>query len=227
MVFSTPRQIAALQWPTHGGCTFPFPPEQQAWVHAALWQPSEVPSIMIFQSKKSQQAVHSTAVVCRFPVVREMSDSSGYHLVLKGPRCRYRLLVKSVGKSNDEGFLLEPDDWLDMRIATISAFHRSMSPNNSFVGRQIFLPSPYQRHRLTLLLRILDCVISHAPQEVTVRKIAEQVVYPRSELGRAAEWKASSERRHTQRLYADALHMMETGYRSLLKGRFGRTSSKN
>jgi Uncharacterized conserved protein (DUF2285) len=188
--------------------------------------PSEMPSIMIFQTKDSSRKEWTNAVFGQFPLVREMNDSSARYLVLKGPRFRFRVLLKSVGELEDEGFVLKPDQWLHMRIATISAFHQSMSSNDCLIGQNILFPSLFQRHRLKLLLRILDCVIGNAPQAVTMRKIAEKVVYPMSELGRAAEWKASSERRHTQRLYAEALHMMETGYRSLLKGRFGRASSK-
>ncbi|MBK6706242.1 MAG: DUF2285 domain-containing protein [Sphingomonadales bacterium] len=41
-------------------------------------------------------------------------------------------------------------------------------------------------------------------------------------IGRGAAWKASSERRRTQRLIREAEALAAGGYRALLKGRLGR-----
>ena len=49
------------------------------------------------------------------------------------------------------------------------------------------------------------------------RLVREKTSYPRSDLGRAIEWKSSSERRHTQRLVSEAHHLMRQGYRALLQ----------
>ncbi|MDP3550666.1 MAG: DUF2285 domain-containing protein [Novosphingobium sp.] len=75
-------------------------------------------------------------------------------------------------------------------------------------------PSSYQRYRLDLLLRILDIT---AVPGTSARDVAMQAIYPGQNLGRAAEWKGSSERRHTFRLIREARVMTTTGYRALLK----------
>ncbi|MBB3860886.1 hypothetical protein GGQ88_002155 [Novosphingobium hassiacum] len=74
-------------------------------------------------------------------------------------------------------------------------------------------PSSYQRYRLDLLLRILDIM---AVPGTSARDVAMQAIYQGQDFGRSAEWKGSSERRHTFRLIREARAMMTTGYRALL-----------
>jgi hypothetical protein len=76
-------------------------------------------------------------------------------------------------------------------------------------------PTPFQRRRLTLLLHILDAALAGANN----REIGTGIVYPWIVDMDARSWKASSERRHVQRLISDAKHMMRNGYRDLLAGR--------
>lgn len=214
---------SVLPWPNHGGCSFPFLPVPDAWSHPAIWRASEVPSIIVFQPcSKNSRDRRFDGLQNGLEKVTELCDGAGNHLVLQGPGGRYRILLRPPCNGKDEGYVVEPDEWLAARIAAIAAFHRSSVPVTGSKWQRPFTPTPYQRHRMGILLQILDCMGLPSPQTVTTRHIAEQVVYPQAELGRTIEWKSSSERRHTQRLVAEARYMMETGYRHLLKGRFGK-----
>ena len=76
-------------------------------------------------------------------------------------------------------------------------------------------PTEFQRQRLALLLAIFDAAQAGASN----RAIGTGIVYPRLAGLSAQAWKASSERRHTQRLIAEAEAMVSGGFRSLLTNR--------
>lgn len=70
-----------------------------------------------------------------------------------------------------------------------------------------------------MLLDILDAQLVPDEARPSTHEIAGRLIYPRLAIGRGAEWKASSERRRTQRLIDEALGLMNGGYRTLLQGR--------
>jgi len=80
-------------------------------------------------------------------------------------------------------------------------------------------PTVYQAQRLDLLLAILDM---RDGAHITSHEVACRLVYPRMTIGRGAAWKASPERRRTQRLIREAEALAAGGYRALLAGRPGR-----
>ena len=80
-------------------------------------------------------------------------------------------------------------------------------------------PTAFQAHRLQLLLDILDALLAAGRARPSTHEIADRLIYPCLAIGRGAEWKASSERRRTQRLIDEALALMNGGYRALLQGR--------
>ena len=80
-------------------------------------------------------------------------------------------------------------------------------------------PTPYQSQRLDLLLSILDL---RSERDTTNHEVARRLIYPRLDVGRGAAWKASPERRRTQRLIREAEALVAGGYRTLLAGRAGR-----
>jgi len=80
-------------------------------------------------------------------------------------------------------------------------------------------PTLYQAQRLDLLLAILDL---REGTRVTSHEVASRLVYPRAAMGRGAAWKASPERRRTQRLIREAEALAAGGYRALLAGTPGR-----
>lgn len=83
---------------------------------------------------------------------------------------------------------------------------------------QIHRPSAYQKHRLQLLLAILDLILAPAGRRPTTYAIARRLVYPNIEFGSSVEWKSSTHRRQTQRLIDEAHKLMLGGYRNILRG---------
>jgi hypothetical protein len=74
-------------------------------------------------------------------------------------------------------------------------------------------PTPFQRQRLILLLRLIDAADAKATRHDT----AFTLIYPHTKPLTGAAWKGSNERRRTMRLFADAFRMMRDGYRALLQ----------
>jgi hypothetical protein len=175
---------------------------------------------MIFQQGNgTERDTQLRKILAAFAVASERADSRGRSLVLQGPAARYRLLLRHPSSAEATGYVVDPDEWLPARIAAIMAFHHPIAASGAYWKRWSFAPSPYQRYRLELLLRILDYKSKCVPRAVTLREIAGHVVFPHAKLGRATEWKTSSERRHTQRLVTEAQYLTKSGYRRLLKGR--------
>lgn len=107
----------------------------------------------------------------------------------------------------------------DLRLQAASALRHWIADETPAAGRTV-RPTFYQAQRLDQLLAILD-LRREAPL-VTSHEIAKRLVYPRLSVGRGAVWKASAERRRTQRLIREAEALVAGGYRALLAGRMGR-----
>lgn len=142
-------------------------------------------------------------------------------MVIAAPSGHHRLLVREQSAGATSGYFVAADAHLEMRLAAIARFHEPSGRSSCVVGRQVLRPTAYQKHRLVLFLKILDRLADPEKPHPALRNIAADVVYPKSQFGRAIEWKSSSERRRTQRLVKEAKHLMRTGYRDLLKGRAG------
>src|SRR5690606_31049688 len=135
-------------------------------------------------------------------------------MIFEGKWRRYRILIKPARLGLDGGYIIQHDPWLEARISAIRDFNKALE------GAEILRPTRptnYQRRRLELLLAILDSHFLPDGRRRTLRQLAQTIIYPGSDLGRAIEWKSSSQRRHTQRLVNEAHHLMRQGYRALLK----------
>lgn len=107
----------------------------------------------------------------------------------------------------------------ELRLAAAGRLDRRLSgapPARTLRG---FHPSPFQRHRLSLLLDILDMMRAADQPPVTSYAVARRLIYPAMKIGRGTDWKTSSERRRTQRLINEAFDLMNGGYRALLAGK--------
>ncbi|WP_373491725.1 DUF2285 domain-containing protein [Parasphingorhabdus sp.] len=166
------------------------------------------------------QAIVSRAAAVGLHIAKEATNHEGRHMVFEGNYRRYRILIKPARLGLESGFIIQHDSWLEARISAIREFNKALE------GAEILKPTRptnYQRRRLELLLAILDSLFLPDGRRRTLRQLAQTVIYPRSDLGRAIEWKSSSERRHTQRLVSEAHHLMREGYRALLQtGAFAR-----
>jgi len=103
-------------------------------------------------------------------------------------------------------------------MAAVSLLLAGPGEKRSMPALKHLRPSDLQKHRLTIMLRILDCLVPADGHQPSIREIAMKAVFPWADFGRSIEWKASSARRQTQRLTNEAIYMAEGGYRNLLNG---------
>lgn len=147
----------------------------------------------------------------------EGETEAGRHLVLAGRHARHRLLVMRSAATSPGGYVVAADSSMPVRLAALSAFHEDPRSPQAGAARAALKPSAYQRHRLALLLAILDRLEQSPRDPPTIRQIAGELVFPSRTFERAIDWKSSSHRRQAQRLVAEARRMMTTGYRDLLR----------
>lgn len=141
----------------------------------------------------------------------------GHGYIMPGRGALQRIWLRSAPLGASFAAVIPFDDMAETRI---QAFHDlaqwlkgvPSSPPATW-------PTFYQAQRLDLLLAILDL---REGAGVTSHEVARRLVYPRMTIGRGAAWKASPERRRTQRLIREAEALAGGGYRALLKGRPGR-----
>ena len=113
--------------------------------------------------------------------------------------------------------LIPCDAMTEMRLQAVSDLERWLRGISA--ASAVSWPTSYQSQRLDLLLSILDL---RGERDVTSHEVARRLIYPRLDVGRGAAWKASPERRRTQRLIREAEALAAGGYRALLTGRAGR-----
>ncbi|MEJ6011132.1 DUF2285 domain-containing protein [Novosphingobium aquae] len=140
------------------------------------------------------------------------------HIVLATPHGPLRLCIDNSQPNTGLKCVIQTDSLIDVRIAALQWFHKSLQGSPLDPGPKCLFPTPFQRSRLNLMLRILDYLADSAGNPNPIREISQLIVYPRTKLASAAEWKTSSERRRTQRLVNEAKSLMNGGYHALLKG---------
>lgn len=151
-------------------------------------------------------------------ILADRTLSTGRHLVLGDIDGPHRLWVRDPLKGSTLAYMLPRDDAIDLRYAAIQRLDRRLAGAPPMRLPSGFMPTRFQRRRLSLLLDIVDAVGSHERTMVTTHEIATRLIYPRMTLGRGNEWKSSSERRRTQRLIDEAFALVNGGYRHLLRG---------
>ena len=110
-------------------------------------------------------------------------------------------------------FVLPTGVGFTTRLAATTLLERRLRGRPPDPNDNASQPTPFQRQRLILLLRLIDA----AGAKATRHDMAFTLVYPRTQPFTGAAWKGSNERRRTMRLFADASRMMHDGYRALLQ----------
>lgn len=141
----------------------------------------------------------------------------GYCYILPDRGAPRRIWLRSAPLGASLAAVIPFDGMTEIRIQAVHDLARWLQGAPS--SPPAASPTVYQAQRLDLLLAILDL---RADAKVTSHEVARRVVYPRMTIGRGAAWKASAERRRTQRLIREAEALAGGGYRALLKGRPGR-----
>jgi len=141
----------------------------------------------------------------------------GGHYILGDGRIMHRIWLRCDPACVPLSALIAFDAMTETRLQTVSDLERWLRGRAS--ASTVSRPTSYQSQRLDLLLSILDL---RGERDVTNHEVACRHIYPRLDLGRGAAWKASPERRRTQRLIREAEALAAGGYRALLAGRAGR-----
>lgn len=144
-------------------------------------------------------------------------EGSDRHVILADQYGLHRITILEARHSGSHHVVLVPGDCLVMQLAALAR----LAGRVPTLPALPLYPTAAQRHRLCQLLRVLDAIEEVESPGPTLRRIAETILYPGRDLGRAIEWKCSSERRQTQRVLKHAIRMMECGFRSLHAGRCG------
>ena len=137
----------------------------------------------------------------------------GRHLILSDIDGDHRLWLCGRAEA-PQAIILPLDGDFELRLAAAARYVRRLRGERSGPPAPRLGVTAFQRARLILLIAISDLLSDGR----TKREIARGLVYPGLEIGSAAEWKSSAERRRTQRLCDEAKAMVAAGYRWLLRG---------
>jgi hypothetical protein len=206
--------------PSDGACAFPVDPFLPATEAPALWCAGLCPDVVILDA--APPAFPDAVRIDRTRWSHCLADRTapdGRHLIFRDGVTLHRIWLRCAQPGVPLAAMIACDAMIDLRIQAVSRLHHWLTGPAATVIPS-FRPTDYQAQRLVMLLAILD-LRSTAPS-VSSHEVARRLVYPRISIGRGAEWKASPERRRTQRLIREAEAMMAGGYRALLGGRGGR-----
>jgi hypothetical protein len=198
----------------HGVSNFLFDPDLDAGHSPAAWNSETNPSVVVLLAARDADPAHHLRIAGR-RIIADHSDDSGRSLVLEGPRRRHRVRILTPPLEGWSGHALITDDWVPTRLAALAAYHRLETTDAQTAPSRLLRPTVYQGRRLALLLAILDRLA--APVRPTTRLLARELVYPRLETMRSAEWKSSTQRRQVQRLVTEARAMSRGGFQDLLR----------
>ena len=145
----------------------------------------------------------------------------GHCYILPGRGAPRRIWLRSEPLGASFAAVIPFDDMAETRIQAVHDLAQWLKgvPSSSLAA----VPTFYQAQRLDLLLAILDL---RGDAGATSHEVARRLVYPRMTIGRGAVWKASPERRRTQRLIREAEALAAGGYRALLAGMPGRQKQR-
>jgi len=155
-------------------------------------------------------------------LIAEQKLRSGHHMVLSDGRNLHRVCLLADDPDLPLAIVVPRDQLAAVRFAASARFDGVPGNGTSSEIAGMPYPSEFQRRRLELLCDILDLAVVPEKGALTSHQLACQRIYPGMTIGRGAEWKSSSHRRHTQRLIGEARAMMNGGYRALLAGKEGR-----
>lgn len=146
-------------------------------------------------------------------IVADRTLADGRHVVLDDANVRHRLWLCTAQTDRPTAFIVPADHNAPMRLDATQRFEHRLRELTTRPARPAFRPTRFQRRRLTQLLRLAEA----ARMGASIRDMAMHIVFPHMAALPGAAWKASSERRHTQRLLGEAVALTRGGYRTLLQ----------
>ena len=199
-----------------GAYAFPCDPDQSPLDAPALWSPDICPATLILEANPAAGTrPHGAKISAIEGVIAECHQCDGRHLVIADDQGHHRLWLRRASTAHGHAFTIVADKHFDARIAVAKRLMRKLDGRRSGPLPSSFTPTLFQHGRLTLLLRLLDSERSGANR----RDMAFTILFRNHAPLTNAQWKGSSARRRTQRMLAQAHHLMAIGYRSLVGGR--------
>lgn len=204
--------------PASGVWRFLCRPELTAIQAPALWLTSTSPLTVRFAAVPSHCAgLTARQLLARADVIEDRVAGGLRYLALRAADTNHRLVLPKADKGSALASVIAPDRGARLRIAAVARLLDDLGIAASVTRHTALNPTRFQQHRFTLLLAILDRLDRAVPARTTLRDVAG-LVYRDLDIASAAAWKASSQRRHTQRLIAEAQRLVDEGYRALLWG---------
>jgi len=153
--------------------------------------------------------------------VAHRAAAGGRHYILEHECALHRIWLRGDPERASFAAVIPLDGMTGTRLEAVQDLDRWL--RGEALSLSAASPTFYQAQRLDLLLAILDM---RDGARVTSHEVACRLVYPRMTIGRGAAWKASPERRRTQRLIREAEALAAGGYRALLAGMPGRQKQR-
>lgn len=194
-------------WPDDGAFAFPCAPNAEPAENPALWSPEDMPGVVILDSPASSAFTLPTGV----EILADHVVAGERHLVLASLAGRVRLCIRQADARIAPTIVITMDAHAAKRLAA-AAVAEGIVFRHILPKSRISVPTAYQRRRLVLMLKVHDAVLGGASH----RDVAFGHIFPRNRPLVGAEWKGSSECRHTHRFISELRQMVSAGYRKLL-----------
>lgn len=195
-----------------GGFLFACDPALDAFAAPVLWRPDLLPHAVILVP-----APDGFRHAYRFESLADLSPLSGTersgerHCVVNDIDGPHRLWLQGLGTATPMAALVPLDETVLLRLAGLLRFKRRLDGHRAGALPRAWRITARLRQRLLGMIRALDGRLEGA----SYREIA-RALYGADAVARYP-WKTSSIRGQTIRLVADAVAMMNGGYRRLLR----------
>lgn len=181
----------------------------------ALWQPTWHPATLVLVAAPPGTPGLSRATLSASLYAASPAPTSWpHHMAVRAGNGWLRLLLPESDDWLHLTCFATPDRHWRLRRCALGRLYNLLNDGRTAGWDTIDRPSAYQRHRLDLLLRLLDARRAHPA--TSMRELAEAVVFPGGRFDRAIDWTTSAERRQVHRLLSTAEALVAGGYRQLL-----------
>ena len=203
-------------WPDDGGCAFPTVPNADPRAAPAIWSPDCAPSVVLIDvDLREPSEFQQLLAVRRAHILASYRANDALHIVIGGANGRHRLRLGDRHGATIDTYRAPADNHAALRLAATLCFEHWLRGERAIRQTPTLVPTTFQRQRLVLLLNICDAHMASA----SLRDIAFALVFRNQSAISSADWKGSSERRHSLRLLSEARAMMDTEFRHLLTGK--------
>jgi hypothetical protein len=135
-------------------------------------------------------------------------DGDAQHLILSCRDIRLRVCITTAPERIEPAFVIPANSLAALRLEAARQLTALQMGNPKAFTRPPFMPTRYDRARLSRLLAVADAGATGA----SARDIAFELVFPRSTSLVGDDWRDSSEQRQTRRLIAQAARMIDGGF---------------